>query len=133
MPRARAALARLAMALLLAVGPVPWGAALAQPAIDPASLVGEWMGTRSRWTPEMGQPERGQWNLIVERAEGSKVYLRREIPGTRDTSFVGTVTGNQLSIGQGAQAITFTIDGTHMTSKYRAPNGMMLEYDLRKK
>ena len=122
----------LLIALLLAIGVVPAHRVEAQPAaVDPQSLVGEWEGRRTRWTSD-GQSE-VRWYLLIERVEGDKIYLKRETPGVPTVSFVGILTGNQLTFGQTNAQITFTVDGNRMTSKYNAPNGMRLEYDLRKK
>ena len=134
MPRPAVISHCLFLALIVAAGLAPGDLLHAQPAaVDPKTLVGEWQGTRSRSTPEMSRPEVSQWYLIIERVEGDKVHLRREMPGAQTASFVGTVSGNQLTFGVANSPITFTIDGNRMVSKFRAPNGWAMEYDLRKK
>jgi hypothetical protein len=89
----------------------------AQPAaIDPQTLIGEWIG---EWTPPSGRG--GKYYLTIEKIEGEKVQLRIERPDLPDPSlpkdvrFVGTLTGNRLEYAPPRVPRTeLTIDGNRM-------------------
>ena len=112
---------------------VSWASAQ-NAAVDPQTLVGQWVGN---WA-NRGAARGGRYYLTIEKVEGDKVYLRIERPDLKDSSQpkdvegVGTLTGNHLSYAPPRIAQTdLTIDGNKMsgTSQGRAT----LEIELLKK
>src|SRR5437870_7531907 len=108
---------RLALGLLLVV---LGSSALAQNALDPESLVGEWAGIAALIGPR-GGVTRGPVALAIERVEGGKVYGRIETPGGGSpTTFVGTLRGNMFTFYTGRFETALTVVGKRLYGVRRA-------------
>ena len=101
----------LAPAVLVAV--LAYGSlAVAQMAVDPQSLAGEWVGT---WQDKAPPGASGAYYLTIEKVDGNKVTGKGEVLGRPSYKFpfVGVLSGNRLTFGRDT-VVDLTIDGDRM-------------------
>ena len=106
----RVALLLVILLLVLGHGSAP---ALAQ-AIDPQSLVGEWIG---QWSSTSRAQTSGPYSLLISKVDGDKVTGRVEQSShQKNTSFafVGTLEGNKLIIVNPGSRTELEISGNQM-------------------
>lgn len=86
---------------------------LAQTAVDPQSLVGEWSG---QWQWKSNAKVTGPYFLTIEKVEGKNVIGNGQIRGSTNTEFKfrGKLEGTHLTFGQSPNT-DLVVDGTEMS------------------
>jgi hypothetical protein len=102
--------------------------------LDPQSLLGEWQGT---WSMAASRGTTGNYYITINKVEGDKVYGRSERPasgksGESNWNFVGTLTGNVLTVKTPDLAMELTVNGKSMTG-WSLVRGNRFDLNLAKK